>query len=229
MMPRRRTENGSLLFSRIELSAELRSRISRVKKELQAYSGLHLIREGTVLVYEIMPDDDEHYYTAEFGANSIALSIHARKTPVLFLHEALLRLVALLQLTSDCYEVRLRSLYPYLVLALAGGQLSSLQSNKKESQERQGNIVLSRKLLSLISESKDLKKNNTELASRLRKTIVKSIIISGRERISTREFAAELGIAEKEVTDALSFAEDVGYRVVRYGNDIFGLVKSWQT
>ncbi len=217
-----------MLFSRIEVNAELHCGFSALKRELQAYSGMHLVREGTILFYEIESDDDEHYYNAEFGMNKIALCIYARKTPMLFIREALLKLVALLQLTSGCYEVRLGSLYPYLVLALMGEQLISLQPNAVRQDSHAESVVLARKIVRLISENRDIGKSNTELASKLRKTILKTAALSGRGRINSRDFASELGIEEKDVIDALASAGDAGYKVAHYGNGNFGLVKYWQ-
>jgi hypothetical protein len=228
MALRRAEGRQGMLFSRIEVSAELKGSASAIKRELQAYHGLRLVREGTVLAYEIVPDDDEHHYSVEFGTDKIALCIYSRKTPMLFIREALLRLVALLQLTSCCYDVGLHTLYPYLVLALAGEQLSSLKPETKAQNIRAASIVLAKRLVRLISENRDTKKENVELASKLHKTILKTIAISGRSRIDAKGIASELGIEESDITDALATAGDAGYKVANYGDGAFSLVKSWQ-
>ncbi len=228
-MVSRHTEDWhGMLFSKIEISAELNGSISAVKRELQPYHGLRLAREGTVLTYDIVPDDNEHHYSVEFGTDRITLWIYSRKTPMLFIREALLRLIALLQLTSCCYDVGLRTLYPYLVLGLAGDQLRSLEQETKAQNSRAESVVLARRLMRLISENRDAKRENAELTSKMHKTILRAITISGRGKIGVRDFASELGIGESDVMDALATAGDAGYRIANYGNGIFGLVKSWR-
>lgn len=214
------------LFSRMQLEAKLLTRIVSVKKELGSYPGLTLVREGTSLLYEIKCEEkDEHFYSLELDREHISLTIYSMQDPVFFLQEATLRMLGILQLLSHVYEVKMNSFYPYLVMILASQQLNRFSQKAIKKEDTAPELVLTRKLISLMRENTRMKEEHYKMLGKFRKVLLEAIAASAGGKESVEEIALSLHLDKEDVLAALDRARESGYRVVRTGNAGLNLVR----
>lgn len=214
------------LFSKLQVDARLMTRVASVKKEMGAYPALNLVREGTSLFYEIRCDEkDDHFYSLELGKASVSLTIYSRQNPTFFMQEATLRLLGILQILSGSYEVKIGSLYPYLILALADQQLTRLAREEIRKEDTEPELILARKIISLMKENVILKEDYRKTHEKLRRVVLEAMAISGSVKDSAEEVAATLKIDKNDVLAALALAREAGYRVMHTGNSGFSLVR----
>lgn len=222
-------KNEGYLTSRIVVAARLTSRMSSVKSALESYPSIRPIGEGTSLAYLLNDNETkDHFYSIEFAKDCITLNIYSKQTPVLFFQEALLRLLSLAQITAKYYEVSVSSLYPYLVIAIAGQQAISLmrpERGKMEKREEVADQILSKRLIYLGKENGELKEKNRRVIEKLRRVILKAVITTSVGDSSIESIARNLGLGKVEVLDALSDAKELGYKAIYANKDRFSLVR----
>jgi len=214
------------LTSRIELPVELRGRISSVKNSLSTYPNLVLVRQGTILEY-ILTDDEikDHWYAVELGKKHIALVICSMQTPAIFMREAMLKLLALIQMTAKHYRFEISSLYPYLVMVIASQQINSVFSLGKEQLEEHSDLVLSKRIISLIKENADLREKYDGALGKFKKIVMKAVTLADNGNTSFDDLAKLLEIEKKDLSDALSGLRQKGYRQACTGHNRFSLVR----
>ncbi len=220
-------KGGSYLTSRIQVAAELSGRISTIKGCLEAYPGLRLVGDGTSLRYELADEGvGDRFYSIELGKNQISLTICSRQTPVLFMQEAMLRLLAVMQITSEHYRVDISSLYPYLIMTIANQQIGSVMARTEAAQEDSSDLILSKRIISLMKENTELKEESERLAARFRKLVQRAIVLSSTGNTSTADLERDLSLSKDELSLALSGMRQAGYNPVYLGRDRFSLVRA---
>jgi biotin operon repressor len=226
MRRKEETETKEYLFSRICIDAAICSSMARVKELLKPYPNMRLERDGTSLRYLLERNDAcDHFFSLEFEKRSIAITVYSKRTPALFIQEAMLRLLGVIQTLSGCYRVELESLYPYLVMVIAAQQLDSALPQKTQECNPLPDVILSKRLIKLINENSKLREEQESLTKNFRRMVLKAVVLSSVSEHSVDSIAAKLGIAKKDVVAALDSAESVGYRVVSTGRGTFNLVR----
>ncbi len=220
--------NGEVyLTSRIQVEAELSGRMSTLKGCLEAYPGLRLVGEGTSLRYELADEGvGDRFYSIELGKTQISLTICSRQTPVLFMQEAMLRLLAIMQITSEHYKIDISSLYPYLIIAIANQQIGSVMAGKEAERQDGSDLILSKRLISLMKENADLRDKSEKLSARFRRLVQKAIVLSSTGNTSMTDLERDLSLSREELSIALSGMRQAGYNPVYLGKDRFSLVKA---
>ena len=214
------------LFSRIQVDATLHSGIAQIKRVLDSHPGIDLIREGTSLFYTIrFNEGDDHFYSLELDKKCITLTVYSKQTPAFFIQEAMLRMLSFLQILSEIYEVKIESLYPYLIMTIAQQQIVMLEHVEKQNDGILPDTILSKRIIGLLRENFDMKEKYNKMFASFRKILLRTVILSSRGSVTVEEIATELGVEEKEVFTALAGAKEAGYRVVHTGKDTFNLVK----
>lgn len=215
------------LMSRIDVAAELSGKMSGLKSCLEAYPGLKLESEGTSLLYELEDDGvGDRFYSVECGKSHIALTIFSKQTPVLFMQEAMLRLLAVAQITSKHYRIDLSSLYPYLVIAMASQQIGRIMSGNEAAKEDDSDLILSKRLISLMKQNSALMESAEIFTARFRKLTQKAITLSSTGNTSMEDLERDLCLSKGEISEALSGMRQAGYSPVYLGKDRFSLVKA---
>ena len=118
------TKNANYLTSRIEAKSRLVTTLKSVEGKLSCYPSMSQTGRGSTLRYALNTEDDDHFYSIEIGKSSMAICTHSSQSPLYFMHEALLRLLSMMQLLSEDYEVSANDLLPYLVAVLARQQIN---------------------------------------------------------------------------------------------------------
>ncbi len=214
------------LFSRICVDAGLKSKTSKVKDALEAYHGMQLIEEGTSLKYLLKGSEaDDHFYGLELARDLIAITIYSKQTPSSFMQEAMLRLLGIVQTLSDDYEVKVSSLYPYLIMTIAAQQLNAIAHVERKADNTLADLILSKRLITLMRENEHNRDKLTKNLEKFRRVVLKAASLYSASGMDVEEIAAELGISNKEVIDSLDMAGSFGQRIVRAGKDIFSVVK----
>ncbi|MGA3020875.1 MAG: hypothetical protein ABSD68_02920 [Candidatus Micrarchaeales archaeon] len=215
------------LTSRIQISAELAGRMSSLKGCLDAYPGLKLIGEGTSLLYKLAEEEtSDRFYFIELGKRHITLTIRSKQTPVMFMQEAMLRLLAVAQITSKHYRLDISSLYPYLIIAIASQQIRSLIGVGREAKEDDSDLILSKRLISVMKENATVREGSERLAIRFRKLAQRAIVLSSTGNTSIADLEGNLCLSRDEITEALSDIRHIGYNSVYLGKDRFSLVRT---
>ncbi len=217
-------KDENYLFSRICIDADLRTGVGHVKKLLSNYPSMHLIKEGTLLSYSIK-NDGGPFFTVDFEHSRISITVHSKETPSFYLQETVLRLLSILQIVSENYEVKIRSLYPYLIMVLAAQQLRVTQSKKPIAAICMPDIVLSKRLIALLNENTRINAENRRLLADLRKVLLRTVSVYAASGLSLDEISSELGVDKARVIDAIDRAPDLGQRVVRTGKGSFNIVR----
>lgn len=220
------TRKKEYLFSKIRIEARLLSSFTNVRELLKPYPGLKLVREGTSLLYEMKADEgDDRFFMLELDKESVAIAVHSKLTPMRFLQEAMLRLLGTMQTLSGCYEARLESLYPYLIMTIAGQQLETVLHQEKHEEETLPDVILSKRLIAMMKENASLREERDKAVKSFRKVVTKAVISASTSDHEMESIAARLGIDKKDLTASLDGMESAGYRVVRTGGDTFNLVR----
>ncbi len=229
MRPRDMSESGlaGFLMSRIEIGGTLITRFQDLKNDLEANRSMTLLKEGTSLLYTIEEKDaDNHFYSIEFLKDRMALIIYSKQTPVTFMSEALLRLLSIAQLTSEHYELKLSSLYPYLIVLLAGHQMGNLSERIDDHVQQDGSdLILARRIIGLLNENNKLKEDSAILSHKFERVLLKCIVFSSTGRNNTEEIANTIGIDESEVCKAMPDLYKIGHKAVYLDRKRFSISK----
>jgi len=227
MSPTDKAKERGYLTSRIEIMAELAGRMSGLKGCLEAYPGLKLVGEGTSLLYELAEEEvSDRFYFIELGKRYIALTICSKQTPVVFMQEAMLRLLAVAQITSKHYRLEISSLYPYLIIAIANQQIRSVIGGAGTLKEDSSDLILSKRLISLMKENTALREGSERLAVKFRRLAQRTIILSSTGNMSIPELERDLCLSKDEISGALSCMRQIGYNAIYLGKDRFSLVRA---
>lgn len=214
------------LLSRIEVSARLLTRMSCVKKTLALYPNLKPVRSGTCMEY-LLNDGEvkDHFYLIRIDHTSATIAIYSKTTPLYFIQEAVLRFLGIIQAIGRDYEVRLSSLYPYLILALASQPMRRILLDEPPAQKENSDILLARRLIQLMKENRRLRElHNVELA-RSRKLLQNLIVIEGSGGAGIGEIIKYTGLSKGEILNILPSLHEIGYKAICINSDKFDLVK----
>ncbi len=214
------------LFSVISVELTSHPDISAVRDRLGFYPQLRLERSGTALLYTIDQDrGGDHFYTLEVTGSRISLTIYSARTPVFFIQEAVLRMLGMVQTLSGICEIRLESLYPYLIAALTQQEIYSMLPKQETRASLSSDIVLSRRLIRLMNENSEMRDERKKLDESFNRAIIRWAALEAYRKCTVADIASRFGIEEKRVIDALDGAEREGYRVAHSGRDTFTLVR----
>ncbi len=105
------------LCSAFYVEARLTGNMLGVRRLLNTIPSLRLLSYGTRLRYEIV-DRGEHKQVLELEENGIRFVFHFEKPDAEVFSSNLLRLLAFLAVLDGTYEIKLRSIYSYVIDAL---------------------------------------------------------------------------------------------------------------
>ena len=210
----------------MRVDATLATGMAEVKRRLECHPGLSMVGNGSRVRYHVAGDNEkDHFYVVELGAGYMAIETYAKSSPVYFMQEALLRLVAISSLLRDDYTMQLQSLFPYLVGVLAGRALGDMAQKLDDGVRwRDTDILLAKKIIGLTKENACLRERGAKLEALSGKLLVSMMIAKYSHDVTVDAIASESGIDAKEVAAALASMPAHGYRVVYSGEKRFSLV-----
>ncbi len=103
-------------YSSFRVEARLKCTAQQLRKRLDSVPSLKLASYGTELKYEVIGSEEKQ--SLVFGRNSIVLVFYFAKPSDEVFSSCLMRLMAILSIVDDLYEVRLGAVYNYVVDAL---------------------------------------------------------------------------------------------------------------
>lgn len=224
---KRITKVNQALVSKIKVRATLLTDLKRLKDALGYYPNLKQVSRTRRLSYEIEDSElmDIHY-TLEFADEWIAIELHSSVSPFYFLNEMLVRLIGIIAFLKEHYTIVLDDLAPYLIESLSMRQLDSYMSDfELKKHEHNGDLVLSKRIISLAKENAVLDK---ELGSRQAQALLllQKLIISSYGHNSSIEMVKEgSGVGGNEIKAALEHLPELGYKVVYSSREKFNVVK----
>jgi hypothetical protein len=225
-MVKNKNEGKGYLLSRIEVSARLLTRMASVRRTLALYPNLKPVRSGTCLEYVL--DDGEardHFYLVRIESTFATLAIYSKTTPLYFIQEAVLRFLNIIQVIGRDYEVRLPSLYPYLILALSGQQTRRILLEETSVQKENPDILLARRLIQLMKENKRLGEIHTAELGRSRRLLQTLVVIEGSGGAGIEEITKNTGLSKAEILGILPSLHEIGYKAISITSDKFNLVR----
>jgi hypothetical protein len=225
-MVKNKDEGKGYLLSRIEVSARLLTRMASVRRALEPYPNLKPVRSGTSLEYLL--DDRQvrdHFYLVRIESASATITIYSKATPLYFIQEAVLRFLNIIQVIGRDYEVHLPSLYPYLILALAGQQTRRTLLEEASVQKESSDILLARRLIQLMKENKRLREMHTAELGRSRRLLQTLVVIEGSGGAGIEEITKDTGLSKAEILGILPSLHEIGYKAIRMTPDKFNLVR----
>jgi hypothetical protein len=227
MRMEKKTDLGKgYLLSRIEVSARLLTRMGSVRRTLDLYPNLKPVRSGTCLEYLL--DDGEardHFYLIKIDNTSAKLAIYSKTTPLYFIQEAVLRFLNIIQVIGSDYEVRLSSLYPYLILALASQQMRRTLLEEPPTKRENSDILLSRRMIQLMKDNKRLRELYGAELGKSRKLLQFMVILEGSGGAGIGEITKNTGLSRDEIAGILPSLHEIGYKAISINSDRFNLVK----
>ncbi len=216
----------SYLASTINIKVRLLTSMPQVRRKLSNYPNLRQTGNGNTLKYVVELENRDKFYTISLTDKDFVLELHSKTSPLYFIHEALLRMLSLAAVLSEDYEFDIRSLFPYLVETLAS-QIPKPQISRMESAIPQtpGEIILSSRINALNRENLQLGNEISSTRSKFLRMTSLFIISRYGPSVEVNEVSKECGISNEEVTKALMFMPELGYRALSLGHDRFNLVR----
>ena len=214
------------LVSRISAALAYPVTLAEVNERLAFYPGLVQLSGGPVLTYALSRANRiECEYTLEISEGEIAMAIYSKISPHYFVKDALARLLGVAAALSGVCEIRLESIYPYLMEALAGESIAHYEA-KVNSQHRcsKNDIILSKRILSLLRENARLSVISNSREKKLIRMAAECITVKYPRGSGMNAVARELGLEVSEVSKALACVEELGYKAIIEGEK-FEVVK----
>lgn len=220
-----------LLTSSIGAEAMLLTSTRSVEEKMSRYPGLAQTGRGTALRY-VFDCGNGSFYSIELGRDRVSVCIHSPQSPLYLMRDALLRLLSVLQLLSDDYEVRAKALIPHVVAVLARQQIEHYASEidaKGAGRALQvcgeTDLALARRIRLLLKENAELSAARSSLSSKIGSLAAKLVLFECGRDPSVSSISKETGLGRDEVMGALAGIRGLGYRAIFKNADRFELVR----
>lgn len=219
-------DTGSYLSSRIGIRVKLLTSMAAIRQKLKSYPHLKQVGYGSKLRYVVELENADKFYIISLTESEFLFELYSKTSPLYFIQEVLLRIISLAAILSDDCEFGIRDIFPYLVEALAN-QIPRPQVIRTDTNIREtaGEIILARRINGLNRENSQLGNDLSLARSELLKMTSLFIISRYGPNVDINEVTKESGIAADDITKALKFMPEVGYRALPLGHDRFNLVR----
>lgn len=201
-----------------------------VKKCLDNYPSIKHLSRTKTLSYVARETERDHFYIASFEKDRITLTVYSKTSPTYLSGELLLRLLSFCAMLHNEYEFDIKEIFPYLIESLAGNHINtykdSIESRARGSNQGNSDIILAKRINSLVKENMALKELNKSLESKKTRFIAEFIALKYGNNAIIDSIERENQLESWEVAKALEFMQSTGYRLVYISKERFRLIKA---
>ena len=219
-----RKTDDYVLVSRIMTKAKLLTNMSKISNTLELYPGLFKDKCDYGLRYTTLNDEKGPRFVIEATKESISIEISSNTSPLYFMKEGLLRLLSLIAILHDDYEVGIEGLYPYLTYVLMNVKPCKFTKNVTNARE-DTDIILAKRILKLIRKNEDYEKLLKTERNNFVKVLSKLIEEKYTHKSRVEEISERIGVDVADVDEAVQKLIKDGYRKLPSGRDSFDLVR----
>ena len=219
-----RKTDDYVLVSRIMTKAKLLTNMSKISNTLELYPGLFKDKCDYGLRYTTLNDEKGARFVIEATKESISIEISSNTSPLYFMKEGLLRLLSLIAILHDDYEVGIEGLYPYLTYVLMNVEPCKFTKNVTNVRE-DTDIILAKRILKLIRKNEDYEKLLKTERNNFVKVLSKLIEEKYTHKSRVEEISESIGVDVADVDEAVQKLIKDGYRKLPSGRDSFDLVR----
>lgn len=207
---------------KIPLRAKLNCSLTKLIATLSNYPNLHLFSKGTELRYAI--DCGSNFYLFRFGPDYIIEEVYSGDSPIYHLTEALIRMMSVVAYLGDSYSVRVESIFPYLISALAGKQI---ESGLPKPQAKSGSdLILAKRIMQIKSSFEKLQSENALLRKETARLLFHLILAeSAKGPFNSQAVSKKYSVDGLAIKNALGISGSLGYRVVSQNPESLILVR----
>lgn len=206
---------GMYLSSRITLSATLKTSMPSVRSRMSCYPAIRQLSSGTRLTYIIETEAKaQRFNVLELERDRITLSTNSATSPTYFLKESILRMLSVSMALCEDYEIDYSGIIPYLVHLLCDTEVFAREKGATNF-NRESDIILSGRLVELISQRNCAQRAANELRSGLVAAISALILAKYSAGFDQAAIARELKVKPDIISDAINELVAMGYGTIR--------------
>lgn len=214
-------------ITRIEVKAKMLTDLEKIRGHMTTYPGLSLSQNATEMVGNIKDrNSKDRYYVVAFTKDRVIIEMHSDRYVNYFMRELLLRFASIAALLSNDYEFDISGIFPYIVEVLGEKQLDHYQ---QKATQKQGmhveDILLAKKINSLMVERSELTKTIEDIRAALNKVFLEFIILKYPHGTDIDALSNDAGLSREMAETMLNKADLIGYKIVRIDKK-FGIVKA---
>ena len=204
--------NSKYLISRIRLAASLKTSMSSAKKRLSNYPHMRRTSEGNVLRYVIKDGDKaDRFNILCLDRSEIVFETCSESSPTYLLQESLSRLISIVMVLQEDYDIEYGALMPYFAYLLSGAGLS-IKDGAAPNFNRETDLILARRIIELNSacaaaNSKIISYRDAAISTTAR------FLLQNRSGFDPAVISKELGIDAEVMEGAISRLKESGYRI----------------
>lgn len=215
--------SNSYLSSTIILKAKLSTNIQAAKSRLSSYPLIKLLHEGRHPKYLIQTNNPDIFYIVMLKSDSISFTVYSTLSPLYLLKEHMLRVISISSILSDNYLIYANSIFPYLINLLSKQDL--IKPEKRYNYSRDSDILLSKRIVNLLSSNKKLSDRLDSLNRNLT-NVTSELILSRYDSDSNlKQIALETGLDQIQVSEALKHIQQNGNKLIYNGKGNFNIVR----
>ncbi len=217
------------LFSKITIQGKAHSSLEDIKLLLLDHPGLSLMYSKDILRYSINESGfKQHYFILEISKTNISIITYSMQSPILFLKEAILRLLLILSFIKSSYSIELSELYPFIlnILSKEAFEVDELNNQNRYKNTYNEDIILSKRIIQLLRENKELKNEISISKSTILRLVTMNLQLKYSGRINLKIASKDLGIEEELLLNILEKAKSLGYAIIWNNKHEFTMVKT---
>ncbi|MDE1846163.1 MAG: hypothetical protein KGH53_02695 [Candidatus Micrarchaeota archaeon] len=201
------------LFMSLPLQATLKVPTSKLVSLLKNYPLLKPLSYGTQPSYLAKTECADFVF--EFGPKSIVEKIYSPLSPVYSMRQALLRLLSIISFLGDSYEVKPQSILPYLISELSRPEMNSILKSAPAPRNGNPEILLSKRIIELLSSLENSVSKNKRLNSRASSLIAHLLLReSEKGEIVLKDFFEKYSVDQSLLDGASKELFALGFRPV---------------
>lgn len=206
---------GMYLSSRITLSATLKTSMLSVRSRMSCYPAIRQLASGTRLTYIIETEAKAHRFNVlELERDRITLATNSATSPTYFLKESMLRVLSISMALCEDYDIDYRGIVPYVVHLLSDTEVIAREKGATNF-NRESDIILSGRLVELVSQRNSAQRAASELRSGLVSAVSALILAKYGAGFDKASIARELRVKPDIISDAINELGAMGYGTIR--------------
>ncbi len=212
----------SYLSSTIPIKCKLLTSQSALKSTISNYPSCKPLNTKKWPTYLIKENNSEPFYILELRNDKILFTTYSTISPLYSLKDSLLRILSLASVFSDDYVMYIDTILPYMLNFMLK---EDYKSYPHYNYSKEPELILSRRIIHLISENKTLKNTVSSLNNNLIKSTSALIMAKYSSDSNIKQIEAATGLSSQYVSDILIMIQQNGNRLVYNKKGNFDIVR----
>lgn len=215
--------NKSYIRSTIPLKGTMITNSISIKSRLSNYPNFKLLDHSKWPSYMIQIENSDIFYIIELKSDKILFSLYSKVSPLYSLKDMLLRLFSIASILSDDYSIQTNSIFPYLINVLSKQEI--IKDTAKYNYNRDPELILSRRVICLLSDNKNLKNTANKLEHELLKVTSDLILNKYSTNTNLKQISSETGLNQQYISSILKLLQQKSNRLIYNKNGNFDIVR----